>query len=248
MAYMFELVEKVRRISEGAALITGAELSFIFSEKPSFDMITNYPLARRIKVHLDDLGLQMPEARAEEGRGSTDWGNVSYEIPSVETSYPIINRVCTWHSQEVVDASDSALGYDNTITVAKGLALAGDRCPDRSRPSGRDPAILRGLPEPTRCAFGRTRQTRARANRIHCLGLGPRPYPADGPGQPLLRPRSSNRAVLRIYHQYSMVSRSDWCCRRGRRLSVRRPTGRMSCRDAARADWNHVCWDLVVMP
>ena len=32
MAYMFELVEKVRKISEGAALITGAELAFIFSE------------------------------------------------------------------------------------------------------------------------------------------------------------------------------------------------------------------------
>ena len=125
MAYMFELVEKVRKISEGAALITGAELSFIFSEKPSFDMITNHPLARRIKVHLDGLGLQMPEARAEEGSGSTDWGNVSYEVPSVETSYPIINRVCTWHSQEVVEASDSALGYSNTIAVAKGLALAG---------------------------------------------------------------------------------------------------------------------------
>ncbi len=125
MAYMFELVEKVRKISEGAALITGSDLSFIFSEKPSFDMITNYPLARRLKIHLDDLGMRMPEARAEEGRGSTDWGNVSYEIPSVETGYPIIDRVCTWHSQEVVDASDSALGYDNTITVAKGLALAG---------------------------------------------------------------------------------------------------------------------------
>ena len=88
-------------------------------------MITNHPLARRIKVHLDDLGLKMPEAQAEEGRGSTDWGNVSYEVPSVETAYPIINRVCTWHSQEVVDASDSAMGYTNTISVAKGLALAG---------------------------------------------------------------------------------------------------------------------------
>lgn len=125
MAYMFELVEKVRKISEGAALIAGAELSFIFSEKPSFDMITNYPLARRIKEHLDMLGLRMPDAKAEDGSGSTDWGNVSYEIPSVETSYPIIDRVCTWHSQEVVEAADSALGYANTLTVAKGLALAG---------------------------------------------------------------------------------------------------------------------------
>lgn len=125
MAYMNELVGKVRRIAEGAALITGADLAFIFSEKPSYDMITNYPLARRVKAHLDDLGLVLPEARAEEGSGSTDWGNVSYEVPSVETGFPILDRVCTWHSEDVVAASDSAMGYANTITVAKAMALAG---------------------------------------------------------------------------------------------------------------------------
>ncbi len=125
MAYMNELVGKVRRIAEGAALITGADLAFIFSEKPSYDMITNHPLARRVKVHLDNMGLTMPEARAEEGSGSTDWGNVSYEVPSVETAFPILDRVCTWHSEDVVAAADSPLGYDNTIAVATAMALAG---------------------------------------------------------------------------------------------------------------------------
>lgn len=125
MTYMNELVAHVRRIAEGAALITGAELNFVFSEKPSYDMITNYPLARRVKVHLEELGLHTPEAKAAEGSGSTDWGNVSYEVPSVEISYPILDRVCTWHSDEVVEASNSPLGYANTITVAKSLALAG---------------------------------------------------------------------------------------------------------------------------
>ncbi len=125
MTYMNELVEKVRRISEGAALITGATLAFIFSEKPSYDIITNHPMARRVKIHLDDLGLRMPEARAEEGSGSTDWGNVSYEVPSLETGFPILDRVCTWHSEDVVAAADSDLGYANTIAVAKAMALAG---------------------------------------------------------------------------------------------------------------------------
>jgi hypothetical protein len=32
---------------------------------------------------------------------------------------------CTWHSQAVVDASDSELAYANTLTVAKALALTG---------------------------------------------------------------------------------------------------------------------------
>jgi metal-dependent amidase/aminoacylase/carboxypeptidase family protein len=125
MAHLRELVERVRRIAEGAALITGAELSFAFPERATFDMITNHTLARRIKAHLDDLGLALPEARAEAGSGSTDWGNVSYAVPSVETAYPIVDRVCTWHSEEVVAAADSALGYANTLTVAKALALTG---------------------------------------------------------------------------------------------------------------------------
>jgi hypothetical protein len=88
-------------------------------------MITNYPMARQMKRHLDALGLQLPEAKAEEGTGSTDWGNVSYVTPSVETSYPILNHVCTWHSQEVVEAADSDLGYANTLLVAKALAMTG---------------------------------------------------------------------------------------------------------------------------
>ncbi|HEV2528942.1 MAG TPA: M20 family metallopeptidase [Thermomicrobiales bacterium] len=125
MVYMNELVEKVRRIAEGAALITGAELSFDTSEKPSWDMITNHTLARAMKRNIDAVGLELPEARAQEGNGSTDWGNVSYVVPSVETSYPIIDRMCTWHSQDVVDASDSELGYANTLLIGQALAMTG---------------------------------------------------------------------------------------------------------------------------
>lgn len=125
MRYMEELVGKVRRIAEGAALITGAELTFDISEKPSWDMITNHTLARALKRNIDAVGLELPEAKAAEGSGSTDWGNVSYVVPSVETSYPIVTEVVTWHSQAVVDASDSDLGYLNTLLVAQALAMTG---------------------------------------------------------------------------------------------------------------------------
>ncbi len=125
VAYMDELVEKVRRIAQGAALVTDCQLEFTMPEKPNFDMIVNYPIARTMRGHIDAVGLEMPQAVAEPASGSTDWGNVSYIMPSVETSYPILDRVCTWHSQDVVEASDSALGYANTIKVAKAMALTG---------------------------------------------------------------------------------------------------------------------------
>jgi amidohydrolase len=125
LASMHRLVEQVRRIAEGAALITGATLDFQLPEEPNFDMITNYTLANRLDQHLRAVGLQLPEAKPEPPMGSTDWGNVSHVIPSVETSYPIMDRFCTWHSQEVVAAADSALGYANTLAVAQAMALTG---------------------------------------------------------------------------------------------------------------------------
>ncbi len=121
--YMYELVEKVRKIGEGAALMTGARLDFSFPEAASWDMITNYTLARALKTNIDAVGLALPDARAEEGTGSTDWGNVSYAVPSVETAYPIVRNRCTWHSQDVVDAAESEYGYANTFLVGKAMAL-----------------------------------------------------------------------------------------------------------------------------
>jgi len=124
-AYMAELVGKVERIAQGAALMTGATLEFSFPEPASSDMITNHTLARALKRNLDAVGLALKEAEPKEGSGSTDWGNVSYVVPSVETGYPILDRVCTWHSKDVVDAAESEMGYRNTLQVARGMALTG---------------------------------------------------------------------------------------------------------------------------
>jgi amidohydrolase len=125
LAGMDDLVAQVRRIAEGAALMTGATLDFQMPEDAFSDMITNYAMATRLGKHLATVGLNLPEAKSEPGTGSTDWGNVSYEVPSVETAYPILDRVCTWHSQDVVAAADSEMGYANTLAVARAMALTG---------------------------------------------------------------------------------------------------------------------------
>ena len=123
--YMNQLIEQVRQIATGAALITGARLEFEVSGLANYDMVTNHTLARQLKRNLDEVGLRLPDAAPEPPTGSTDWGNVSYEVPSVETAFPILDRVCTWHSAEVVAAADSPLGYQNTLLVAKAMALTG---------------------------------------------------------------------------------------------------------------------------
>lgn len=123
--YMEQLVEQVQRIAEGAALMTGCTSNFIRTINPYYDMITNHTLARRAKAHLDELGMILPDAEPKEPAGSSDWGNVSYVTPSLETHFPIMTGTCTWHSQTVVEASDTPLAYENTLTTAKALALTG---------------------------------------------------------------------------------------------------------------------------
>jgi amidohydrolase len=125
LAGMNRLVEQVRRIAEGAAQMTGARLELEMPEEANSDMITNYTLATRLGHHISGAGLSLPKAEPEPASGSTDWGNVSYVVPSVETSYPILDRVCTWHSRDVVEASVSPLGFANTLTVARAMALTG---------------------------------------------------------------------------------------------------------------------------
>lgn len=122
---MEQLVAKVRRVAEGAGEMTGARLQWSRPEEPYTDMITNYTLARRLRAHFDELGLHMPHPRLGEALGSTDWGNVSYIVPSVETGFPITENVIPWHSAQVVAAADSDLGYHNMLLAAKAMALAG---------------------------------------------------------------------------------------------------------------------------
>jgi amidohydrolase len=122
---MEQLVAKVKRVAEGAGEMTGARLQWSRPEEPYTDMITNYTLARRVRAHFDDLGLHMPHPRLGEALGSTDWGNVSYLVPSVETGFPITEQVIPWHSAQVVAAADSDLGYRNMLLAAKAMALAG---------------------------------------------------------------------------------------------------------------------------
>ena len=54
---------------------------------------------------------------------STDFGNISYKIPSVTGSFAISHEPIPGHSQQVVDASGSNFGYDQLIKVSKAMAL-----------------------------------------------------------------------------------------------------------------------------
>lgn len=118
-----ELMEKVRNIAEGAALITGARLKFTPSDTPYDEMITNYTVARRVKANFDAVGLHTAPAKPGPGLASSDIGNVSQVVPTGSGSFPIIDEVIPWHSQESAAAANTEVAYQAMLKAAKGLAL-----------------------------------------------------------------------------------------------------------------------------
>ena len=70
-----------------------------------------------------EVGLDVSKHREGRGMHSTDFGNVSYVVPSVTGSFAISHDPIPGHSQQVVDASGSEFGYDQFIKVSTAMAL-----------------------------------------------------------------------------------------------------------------------------
>jgi amidohydrolase len=120
--YVNELTEKVRQIARGAALMTGCELK-VEEGTLHYDMRPSYVLGQKYHANMQEVGLDVSRNRSGRGMHSTDFGNVSYMLPSVTGSFAISHTPIPGHSQQVVDASGSTFGYEQLIKVSTAMAL-----------------------------------------------------------------------------------------------------------------------------
>jgi metal-dependent amidase/aminoacylase/carboxypeptidase family protein len=116
-----DVMAKMRKIAEGAALMTGCEFTFTEGEL-LFDKRPSYEIGRVYSEHMRAMGMEI-NAEAKRGMHSTDFGHISYKIPSVTGSFAISHEPIPGHSQQVVDASGSEYGYEQLIKVSKAMAL-----------------------------------------------------------------------------------------------------------------------------
>ncbi len=123
--YCTEVFEKVRACAEGAALATGARLSF--SEyAPRYDAMMPSPvLASMVEANMGALGLEVQAPEPNERMGSTDMGNVSQVVPAVHPYISIGPEDIGGHTAEFEVASGSPAGHEGMITAAKMLAMTG---------------------------------------------------------------------------------------------------------------------------
>ncbi|KML41143.1 M20 family metallopeptidase [Cytobacillus firmus] len=124
--YVNELVEKVKKCAEGAALQTGAEMKWSFYEFSYDDMVTNSPLSEAFNKELISLGVNEEEIMEQkDGSGSLDMGNVSQSAPSIHPYIKITNEAYACHTHEFREAAMSEQAREAMILGAKAMALTG---------------------------------------------------------------------------------------------------------------------------
>ena len=119
-----EVVEKVKKIAEGAALMTGATLEMERYELPYDDLNTNETLSEMFNNNLRELGItDIKEAKAT--GGSSDIGNVSHVTPTIHPYIGITDCPIVGHSVEMANATTTSKAHDRLLIAALAMAYTG---------------------------------------------------------------------------------------------------------------------------
>jgi len=123
--YLREVVDKVRRVAEGAAQITGARLEVLPAHPLYENVRPNAVLAQAARANAQAVGMPLDAAPVgwNGGGASTDFGNVSQALPAYYLRFAVSRQPVPGHSTAMAEAAKSDFGHDNAIATAKVLAL-----------------------------------------------------------------------------------------------------------------------------
>ncbi len=120
---MKRIYEQVEHIVEGAALMTGAKGRMQPYQNiventvvtPSFDAL--------YQKHLEEFGEHVRPIEPQDEMGSSDVGNISQVVPTIQPHITISEEVVPAHSEEFKEAARSPLGLSSIGLGAKVMAL-----------------------------------------------------------------------------------------------------------------------------
>ena len=121
--YMKEVVGKVKKCAEGAAIATGTTMKVRNYANTLENTVSNQALAEAMKKNWEKIGVKVEQREREGGGGSSDIGNVSQVIPAIHPYIAIGPETMPSHSTEFVKAAASDQGHRALINAAKGLAM-----------------------------------------------------------------------------------------------------------------------------
>lgn len=130
--YLNELVEKIKEVAQGAALMTGCKVEFK-SHTPTYEAsVPNLVLSRQFQENLQKLGVEVEEPKTSadktlkgENTASTDYGNVSREIPSGTISISFGSAGAVLHTERAVEAAKSSAADAAMLIGVKALVMSG---------------------------------------------------------------------------------------------------------------------------
>lgn len=122
MKFKFELLDRLIKTCENLALITGTRFEYELDGYSYEDIRNNPVIEELLKVNLEFLGEEVMERRKELGIGCTDVGNVTHELPALQ-SYIKVVPILRGHTPEFQEAVGGAEGKRALEIGAKAMAM-----------------------------------------------------------------------------------------------------------------------------
>ncbi|MFQ5881684.1 MAG: M20 family metallopeptidase [Candidatus Methylomirabilales bacterium] len=125
MGYLEEVYQKLHGCFEAAARATGASYQVKRDGHDYHPHKLNYTLAQLFQQNLEALGVVVDQGPEDEGLGSTDVGNVSRVVATLQPTITICGPELSCHMAEFAVASASPAGEEGMLLAAKAMALTG---------------------------------------------------------------------------------------------------------------------------
>lgn len=120
---LLALSDRVADAFRGAALTAGVAVDVAWDAEPIYlPHRINEPLAQRYAAHLADRRTVQPVRRQAEGPGSSDIGNVSHLVPTIQPTVAIGDPGIPGHSRERADSTLTPDGRRAIVDSVVGLA------------------------------------------------------------------------------------------------------------------------------
>ena len=122
LEYLEQLQARVIACAEGAATATGCTVKTALYDNTYEPMKRNRTLAEAFRLNMQRVGVpESPELK--ERLGSSDVGNVSQVIPTIQPYVKIAPEGTPWHSRAFAEAAVSPLAREGMLAAAKVMAM-----------------------------------------------------------------------------------------------------------------------------
>lgn len=123
LAYMDELFRRVVNCFEAAAQATGCRVKITSASKDYHPYKPVHSLAEMFQHNLESLGETVDQGPMDRDLGSTDVGNVSQVVPTIQPMLQISPREVTCHMVAFAEAAVSNMGHQAMLRAAKAMAM-----------------------------------------------------------------------------------------------------------------------------